>query len=72
MIMSDAIRRVLGHNLSMTPEGHEVLLSDAFARYTFYVLSSASAGYNLEQIELALKELFGVLEDEPFEYGHND
>ena len=40
-------------------------LADSFARYWFYLLSLSGIPSQLKDIELACKDLFGELEDDP-------
>ena len=40
-------------------------LADSFARYWFYLLSLGGIPSQLKEIELACKDLFGELEDDP-------
>jgi len=40
-------------------------LADSFTRYWFYLLSLVGIPDQLKEIELACKELFGELEDDP-------
>jgi len=40
-------------------------LLDSFTRYWFYILSLGGIPTQLKEIELACKELFGELEDDP-------
>ena len=40
-------------------------LADSFARYWFYLLSLGGMPSQLKEIELACKDLFGELEDDP-------
>lgn len=40
-------------------------LADSFTRYWFYILSIGGIPTQLKQIELACKDLFGELEDDP-------
>jgi hypothetical protein len=40
-------------------------LADSFTRYWFYLLSMGGIPTQLKEIELACKELFGELEDDP-------
>ena len=40
-------------------------LADSFTRYWFYLLSLSGIPSQLKEIELACKDLFGELEDDP-------
>jgi len=40
-------------------------LADSFTRYWFYLLSLGGIPKQLKEIELACKDLFGELEDDP-------
>ena len=40
-------------------------LADSFTRYWFYLLSVGGIPTQLKEIELACKDLFGELEDDP-------
>lgn len=40
-------------------------LADSFTRYWFYLLSVSGIPTQLKEIELACKDLFGELEDDP-------
>ena len=41
------------------------VLADSFTRYWFYLLSLGGIPSQLKEIELACKDLFGELEDDP-------
>ncbi|GAA6004360.1 hypothetical protein JCM10207_000685 [Rhodosporidiobolus poonsookiae] len=63
-IQSDAW--LLSKRLSMTDAGRELLATDDFLRYWFYIVAYSSISYLLEGLEPELRELFGNVEDSPF------
>ncbi|KAM0793556.1 hypothetical protein ACM66B_000993 [Microbotryomycetes sp. NB124-2] len=63
-IQHDAL--VLSKRLSQTQEGKEIVKSQAFLRYWFYIVSYSGVSYNLESMEAELRSLLGTVEESPF------
>ncbi|GAA6036661.1 hypothetical protein JCM8097_001282 [Rhodosporidiobolus ruineniae] len=63
-IQHDAM--VLSGRLAKTEAGREILQSQVFLRYWFYLVAYSSIAYLLEGLEPELRELFGTVEDSPF------
>ncbi|KAH8929027.1 hypothetical protein BT69DRAFT_1276681 [Atractiella rhizophila] len=56
---------VLSSRIAKTDEGKELVRSEEFTRYWFYLLSATSIGFQLEEMEAAMKAMYGELEDDP-------
>ncbi|GAA5995099.1 uncharacterized protein JCM10292_004539 [Rhodotorula paludigena] len=63
-IQHDAM--VLSRRLTKTEEGRQILSSQVFLRYWFFLTAFSSTAYLLEGMEPELRELFGTQEDSPF------
>lgn len=60
-IQHDAI--LLSRRLAKQPNGREIIQSNSFLRYFFYLVSYSSVSFQLEQMETDLRILFGEVED---------
>lgn len=60
-IQHDAV--LLSKRLSKKQDGREIIKSDSFLRYFFYLVSYSSVSYILESMESDLRLLFGEVED---------
>ncbi|KAK4055132.1 hypothetical protein OIV83_000412 [Microbotryomycetes sp. JL201] len=63
-IQHDAL--VLSKRMAETHEGKEVVRSQGFLRYWFYVVSMSGISYTLESMETELRSLLGTVEESPF------
>lgn len=52
--------------LRLAEEGRQILSSQVFLRYWFFLTAFSSTAYLLEGMEPELRELFGTQEDSPF------
>ncbi|KAK4052886.1 hypothetical protein OIO90_004162 [Microbotryomycetes sp. JL221] len=63
-IQHDAL--VLSRRLAETPQGLSLVKSTPFLRYFFYMVAYSGVSYNLEAMEVELREMLGTVEESPF------